>query len=255
MTGRGPSGKGVFGRYTDRARHVVFFATEEAKLLRHDYVGSEHLLLGLLFEGGGVAARALASLGISREDVRGQVEEIAGVGARSSAHSLSFTPRAKKVLELSLREALALGHHYVGTEHILLALLRDGEGAGARALSGLGFDEAQIREQVLGLLDGETDRPGQLSAELAEATERLHLVRRQKVAAFNADDLDGAAAMRDRERQVLAEKRGLEILLAADGDGRTVIAENQRLQRELNRLRTLLRQHGIEPDGGTAQTA
>ena len=254
--GRGPSGKGVFARYTDRARRVIHFATEEARLLRHDYVGTEHLLLGLLYEGEGVAGRALESLGITREAVRGQVEEIAGVGAGPSpAHPLSFTPRAKKVLELSLREALALGHHYVGTEHLLLALLRDGEGAGARALSGLGADEARVRDQVLSLVHGETDRPGQLTAELAEATERLHLVRGQKVAAFNAGDVDAAATMRDQEKRVLAEKRALEILLAADGDDRTIIAENQRLHRELNRLRILLRQHGIEPDGGTAQTA
>jgi prophage maintenance system killer protein len=249
-TGHGPSGKGVFARYTDRARHVVHFATEEARLLRHDYVGTEHLLLGLLYEGEGVAARALASLGISREDVRGQVEEITGVSAGPSpAHPLSFTPRAKKILELSLREALALGHHYVGTEHLLLALLRDGEGAGVRALSGLGADGTRVREQVLSLLDGETGRPGRLTAELAEVTERLHLVRGRKVAAFDAGDVDGAAAMRDQERRVLAEKRGLEILLAAEGDGRAVVAENQRLRRELNRLRTLLRQHGTEPDG------
>ena len=259
-TGRSPSGKGVFARYTDRARHVVHFATEEARLLGDDYVGSEHLLLGLLYEGEGVATRALESLGISREVVRAQVVEIAGVGARSPAHPLSFTPRAKKVLvELSLREALALGHHYVGTEHLLLALLRDRDGVGARALSRLGADDARVREQVLGLLHDAPNRAGQdkeLATDLTDTEERLTQVRRRKVAAFDAGDVDSAAAMRDEERRLLAEKQRLEaLLLAANSGGRTIIAENQRLHRELNRLRTLLRQHGIDPDAGTAQTA
>ena len=146
--------KGMFHRFTDRARRVVHLAQEEARLLRHDYVGTEHLLLGLLYEGEGVAARALESLGISREDVRGQVEEITGHGQGSRAGPIPFTPRAKKVLELSLREALALGHHYIGTEHLLLGLLREGQGVAAQVLTRLGADHAQVQERVLGLLSG-----------------------------------------------------------------------------------------------------
>jgi len=149
---------GMFARFTDQARGVIFLAQEEARLLRHDYVGTEHLLLGLLYEGEGVAARALESLGISREDVQGQVEEIAGPGQGSPARPLPFTPPAKKVLELSLREALALGHHYIGTEHLLLGLLREGDGVSAQVLTRLGTGDAQVREQVLGLLRGESEQ-------------------------------------------------------------------------------------------------
>ena len=251
--------KGVFNRFTDRARLAVQLAQEEARLLRHDYVGSEHLLLGLLYEGEGVAARALESLGISREDVQRRVVEIAGPGQGSPPRPLLFTPRAKKVMELSLREAMALGHHYIGTEHLLLGLLRDGEGVGAQALTRLGADEAQVREQVLGLLRGESEQAGaqeqQLAADLADTAERLTEVRRQMAAAFDAGDLDRAAVLRDQSRQLLADKRRLENLLAGDWGGPAIIAENQRLHRELDRLRGLLHQHGIDPAGGTAQTA
>jgi prophage maintenance system killer protein len=250
--------KGMFNRFTDRARRAVQLAQEEARLLRHDYVGTEHLLLGLLYEGEGVAARALESLGISREDVQRQVVEIAGPGQGSPPRPLLFTPRAKKVVEISLREAMALGHHYIGTEHLLLGLLRDGEGVGAQALTRLGTDDAQVRRKALGLLRGESRQTGartQLAADLAGTEERLTEVRRQKEAAFDAGDLDRAAALRDQDRQLLADKRRLENLLADDGGGRAVIAENQRLHRELDRLRGVLRQHGIDPDGGAAQTA
>ena len=147
--------KGMFQRFTDRARRAVHLAQEEARLLRHDYVGTEHLLLGLLYEGTGVAAKALESLGISREDVRGQVEEIIGHGQGSPAGHIPFTRRAKKVLELSLREALALGHHYIGTEHLLLGLLRQEEGAAAQVLRNLGLSLPRFREEVLAYLTGE----------------------------------------------------------------------------------------------------
>ena len=249
---------GMFNRFTDRARRVVHLATEEARLLRNDYVGSEHLLLGLLYEGEGVAARALASLGISREDVRGQIAEIAGLGPGSPPLPLPFTPRAKKVLEQSLREALALGHHYIGTEHLLLGLLGDGEGVGARALAALGADDARIREQVLALLRGERDRAAareRLGPDFADAAERLTELRQRKVAAFDAGDVDRAAALRDQEKQLFAEKERLETLLTADFGARAIIAENLDLHAELGQLRALLRQHGIEPDGGTARTA
>jgi prophage maintenance system killer protein len=250
--------KGMFHRFTDRARRAVHLAQEEARLLRHDYVGTEHLLLGLLYEGTGVAARALESLGVSREDVRGQVEEIIGHGPGSRSGHIPFTARAKKVLELSLREALALGHHYIGTEHLLLGLLREGEGIAAQVLTRLGADHALVRERVLSALHSEceqADPQAQLAADLVDTAEQLAEVRRHKEAAFDAGDLDAAAALRDRERQLLADRLRLEQQLTVGVGGRAVIAENQRLLRELERLSDLLRQHGIEPDGGSARTA
>ncbi|HJR23899.1 MAG TPA: ATP-dependent Clp protease ATP-binding subunit [Acidimicrobiales bacterium] len=144
----------MFERFTDRARRVVVLAQEEARLLNHNYIGTEHILLGLIHEGEGVAAKALESLGISLEAVRSQVEEIIGQGGSSPSGHIPFTPRAKKVLELSLREALQLGHNYIGTEHILLGLIREGEGVAAQVLVKLGADLSRVRQQVIRLLSG-----------------------------------------------------------------------------------------------------
>lgn len=144
----------MFERFTDRARRVVVLAQEEARLLNHNYIGTEHILLGLIHEGEGVAAKALESLGISLEAVRNQVEEIIGQGGTSPSGHIPFTPRAKKVLELSLREALQLGHNYIGTEHILLGLIREGEGVAAQVLVKLGADLSRVRQQVIQLLSG-----------------------------------------------------------------------------------------------------
>jgi ATP-dependent Clp protease ATP-binding subunit ClpC len=144
----------MFERFTDRARRVVVLAQEEARLLNHSYIGTEHILLGLIHEGEGVAAKALESLGISLEAVRSQVEEIIGTGGSSPSGHIPFTPRAKKVLELSLREALQLGHNYIGTEHILLGLIREGEGVAAQVLVKLGADLSRVRQQVIQLLSG-----------------------------------------------------------------------------------------------------
>ena len=144
----------VFERFTDRARRVVVLAQEEARLLNHNYIGTEHILLGLIHEGEGVAAKALESLSISLEAVRSQVEEIIGQGGSSPSGHIPFTPRAKKVLELSLREALQLGHNYIGTEHILLGLIREGEGVAAQVLVKLGADLSRVRQQVIQLLSG-----------------------------------------------------------------------------------------------------
>jgi len=144
----------LFERFTDRARRVVVLAQEEARLLNHNYIGTEHILLGLIHEGEGVAAKALESLGISLEAVRNQVEEIIGQGGASPSGHIPFTPRAKKVLELSLREALQLGHNYIGTEHILLGLIREGEGVAAQVLVKLGADLSRVRQQVIQLLSG-----------------------------------------------------------------------------------------------------
>ncbi|MFK0073409.1 ATP-dependent Clp protease ATP-binding subunit [Arthrobacter woluwensis] len=144
----------MFERFTDRARRVVVLAQEEARLLNHNYIGTEHILLGLIHEGDGIAAKALESLGISLDAVREQVQEIIGQGQQAPSGHIPFTPRAKKVLELSLREALQLGHNYIGTEHILLGLIREGEGVAAQVLVKLGADLSKVRQQVNQLLTG-----------------------------------------------------------------------------------------------------
>src|SRR6186713_3017946 len=144
----------MFERFTDRARRVVVLAQEEARMLSHNYIGTEHILLGLIHEGDGIAAKALESLGVSLEAVRAQVEEIIGQGQQAPSGHIPFTPRAKKVLELSLREALQLGHNYIGTEHILLGLIREGEGVAAQVLVKLGADLSRVRQQVIQLLSG-----------------------------------------------------------------------------------------------------
>jgi ATP-dependent Clp protease ATP-binding subunit ClpC len=139
----------MFERFTDQARRVVVLAQEESRILNHNYIGTEHLLLGLIHEGQGGAATALEAMGISLEAVRHQVEEIVGKGQEAPSGHIPFTPRAKKVLEFSLRESLQLGHDYIGTEHILLGLIREGNGLAARILVRLGADLAGVREQVL----------------------------------------------------------------------------------------------------------
>jgi ATP-dependent Clp protease ATP-binding subunit ClpC len=144
----------MFERFTDRARRVVVLAQEEAKMLNHNYIGTEHILLGLIHEGEGVAAKALESLNISLDAVREQVQDIIGQGQQQPTGHIPFTPRAKKVLELSLREALQLGHNYIGTEHILLGLIREGEGVAAQVLVKLGADLNRVRQQVIQLLSG-----------------------------------------------------------------------------------------------------
>jgi hypothetical protein len=156
----------VFERFTDRARRVVVLAQEEARLLNHNYIGTEHVLLGLIHEGDGVAAKALTSMDISLQAVRDQVEQIIGHGGDPPSGHIPFTPRAKKVLELSLREAKQLGHNYIGTEHILLGLIREGEGVAAQVLANLGADLSRVRRRVTELLSGhhvefvEHDREG-----------------------------------------------------------------------------------------------
>jgi ATP-dependent Clp protease ATP-binding subunit ClpA len=254
----------VFERFTDRARRVIVLAQEEAALLNHDYVGTEHLLLGLAREGQGVAARVLEVLGIRLEALRSQVQEVIGRGQRAPSGHIPFTPRAKKVLELSLREALELGHDYIGTEHLLLGLIREGEGVAAQVLVQLGADLARARGQVIELL---SDHAGGVEAgaatrlvrmtvpeDLREAEAQLAGVRREKEAAIDAEDYDRATSLRDQERQQVARVAERERAWTAGVDLAAVVQENQRLHREVERLRELLRQHGVEPDGGTAQT-
>jgi ATP-dependent Clp protease ATP-binding subunit ClpC len=144
----------VFERFTERARRVLTLAQEEARLLNHAFIGTEHILLGLMQEGDGLGARALQSLGVSSEVVRDRVREIVGESASSPSGSPPFTPRAKKVLELALREALQLNHSYIGTEHILLGLVREGDGVAATVLVGLGLDPGRVRQAVNNLIAG-----------------------------------------------------------------------------------------------------
>jgi ATP-dependent Clp protease ATP-binding subunit ClpC len=144
----------VFERFTERARQVVVLAQEEARALRHNYIGTEHLLLGLLREEEGLAARVLRSLDVELEAVREQVARIVGTGEEATSGQIPFTPRAKKVLELALRQAKAMGHGYIGTEHVMLGLAREGEGVAARILLDLGADAERIRAEILQLLGG-----------------------------------------------------------------------------------------------------
>jgi ATP-dependent Clp protease ATP-binding subunit ClpC len=142
----------MFERFTDRALRVIVLAQEEARMLNHERIGTEHFLLGLSREGEGVAAKALESLGVSLDALRMQVEEIVGQGQQDPGDHIPFTPRAKKMLELALRESMDLGHKHIGTEHILLGLVREGEGVGAQVLAKLGIDLNRVRQEVVHLL-------------------------------------------------------------------------------------------------------
>jgi hypothetical protein len=156
----------VFERFTDRARRVVVLSQEEARRLNHNYIGTEHLLLGLIREEDSIAARAIASFHVSLADVRSKVEGIVGRGGTSPSGHIPFTPRAKKVLELALREALALQHNYIGTEHMLLGVIREGEGVAAQVLRELDVDLVAVRQRVVELLSGYT-RPSEVEGTLA----------------------------------------------------------------------------------------
>lgn len=148
----------MYERFTERARQVIVLAQEEARALRHNYIGTEHLLLGLVREDEGIGARVLAARGIEVEGVRTAVHRILKAGKEASPNPIPFTPRAKKTCELSLREALSLGHNYIGTEHILLGLVRENEGVGARILLDCGVDEETIRNDVIRMLSSPGSR-------------------------------------------------------------------------------------------------
>jgi ATP-dependent Clp protease ATP-binding subunit ClpC len=269
----------MFERFTDRSRRVVVLAQEEARMLNHEYIGTEHILLGLIREHGGVAAQALESLGITEEAARQQVEEIVGRGQTGPARGhLPFTPQGKKVLQLSLREAIALGHGYVGTEHILLGLIREDESVATRMLDGLCVDPNRIRQEVIRLVSArqirEEPRPGraggrgkrrQLSElrdqldsvtwrlsvleqrvgtapDLAELDREIAQIRRDKEIAIDAQDFENAAVLRDREQRLV--------------DGKAARLQEwaalPSLSDEVERLRDLLRRHGIDPQDGVA---
>jgi ATP-dependent Clp protease ATP-binding subunit ClpA len=277
----------MFERFTDRARRVVVLAQEEARMLNHNYIGTEHILLGLIHEGEGVAAKALESLGISLEGVRQQVEEIIGQGQQAPSGHIPFTPRAKKVLELSLREALQLGHNYIGTEHILLGLIREGEGVAAQVLVKLGADLNRVRLQVIQLLHGYQGKEPEgapaavrerevlarvvarvdaIDSRLAVIEQRvgtgpdtsdldqqIEQVRGERHAAAGAQEYEQAASLRDREKELLAEKASQQEQWAAvHPDLPSLAGKFHGLSDEINRLRALLREHGIDPEHGAA---
>src|SRR5947209_3654087 len=196
----------MFERFTDRARRVVVLAQEEARMLNHNYIGTEHLLLGLIHEGEGLAAKALESLGVTLEGVRSQVEDMIGVGTATPQGHIPFTPRAKKVLELSLREALQLGHSYIGTEHILLGLLREGEGVAAQVLTKINLELAKVRQSVLQLMHGyQQGREGQPQGEAPSGSLVLDQFGRNLTALAQGGKLDpviGRAAEIERVMQI-----------------------------------------------------
>jgi len=225
----------MFERFTDRARRVVVLAQEEARMLNHNYIGTEHILLGLIHEGEGVAAKALESLGIALEGVRQQVEEIIGQGQQAPSGHIPFTPRAKKVLELSLREALQLGHNYIGTEHILLGLIREGEGVAAQVLVKLGADLNRVRQQVLQLLSGyQGKEPAEgTSSGRGEGTPSSSLVLdqfgrnlTQQAREGKLDPVIGREKEIERVMQVLSRRtKNNPVLIGEPGVGKTAVVE------------------------------
>ncbi|WP_433054874.1 ATP-dependent Clp protease ATP-binding subunit [Dactylosporangium sp. CS-033363] len=225
----------MFERFTDRARRVVVLAQEEARMLNHNYIGTEHILLGLIHEGEGVAAKALESLGISLEGVRQQVEEIIGQGQQAPSGHIPFTPRAKKVLELSLREALQLGHNYIGTEHILLGLIREGEGVAAQVLVKLGADLNRVRQQVIQLLSGYqgkepaaagTGAPGEAAPSTSLVLDQFGRNLTQAAREGKLDPVIGREKEIERVMQVLSRRtKNNPVLIGEPGVGKTAVVE------------------------------
>ena len=269
----------MFERFTDRSRRVVVLAQEEARMLNHHQIGNEHLLIALIREGGGVAAQALESLGITEEAARQQVEEITGRGEPGPQRGhIPFTPRAKKTLQLSMREAIALGHAYIGTEHILLGLVRADDGVAVRVLNGLGADPNRVRQQVIQRVSARRvqEEPGTgraagrgkrkllselrsrldsldwrlsvleqrvgTSPDLAQIDQELTQVRSDKESAIDAQDFEHAAVLRDREQQLLGDKAARQ----------QEWADLPSLSDEVERLRDVLRRYGIDPQDGVA---
>ena len=229
----------MFERFTDRARRVVVLAQEEARLLNHNYIGTEHILLGLIHEGEGVAAKAIESLGINLESVRQQVVEIIGQGTQAPSGHIPFTPRAKKVLELSLREALQLGHNYIGTEHILLGLIREGEGVAAQVLQKLGADLPKVRQTVIQLLSGpqSDDSPagspaaagagrGESSASGSTILDQFGRNLTQAARDRKLDPVIGRQREIERVMQILSRRtKNNPVLIGEPGVGKTAIVE------------------------------
>jgi ATP-dependent Clp protease ATP-binding subunit ClpA len=293
-TGQAEKGAGMFERFSDRARQVVVLAQEEARALGHDYIGTEHLLLGLVSDGEGPAAHVLASLEITVVAVREKVEEVVGRGQGTPSGHLPFTPGAKRSLQLALSEALQLSDDYIGTEHLLLGLIREAEGPAALVLTGFGADYGRVRTQVTAMLQerrrereaapaaGLADQADRASAAIqsqvlprvlpqvlsrldsiegrlaalerrvgavpdtSDLDERIAQVRADKESAIDAQDFETAAALRGTEKKLLAQRASRQREWASKH------ADVPSLTVELERLRDLLRQHGIEPEDGVA---
>jgi ATP-dependent Clp protease ATP-binding subunit ClpC len=223
----------MFERFTEKARRVVVYAQEEARMLNQNYIGTEHLLLGLIREHDGIAAKALESLSISLEDVHQQVEELIGRGTYVPTGHIPFTPRAKKVLELSLREALQLGHNYIGTEHILLGLIREGEGVAAQVLLNLGADLEKVRSAVIQLLSGYYGKPTEAGEERrggrGAETSLLDEFGRNLTRAADEGKLDpvvGREQEIERVMQILSRRtKNNPVLIGEPGVGKTAVVE------------------------------
>ncbi len=223
----------MFERFTEKARRVVVYAQEEARMLNQNYIGTEHLLLGLIREEDGIAYKALTNLGINLVDVRLQVEDLIGKGVSTQVGHIPFTPRAKKVLELSLREALQLGHSYIGTEHILLGLIREGEGVAARVLLSLGADLEKVRNQVIQLLSGyQGARSGKEKGEYGSKTygnslldefgRNLTMLARDN----KLDPVVGRVNEIERVMQILSRRtKNNPVLIGEPGVGKTAVVE------------------------------
>jgi ATP-dependent Clp protease ATP-binding subunit ClpC len=222
----------VFERFTERARQVVVLAQDEARALKHNYIGTEHILLGLLREEEGLAARVLESLDITVEEVRAQVARIVGQGDEVTTGQIPFTPRAKKVLELALREALSLGHNYIGTEHILLGLVRENEGVAARILLDFDADADKIRNEIIRMLSGPGRRQqggGAAPGEKSKSSKLLDQFGRNFTKQAGDGKLDpvvGRQTEIERIMQILSRRqKNNPVLIGEPGVGKTAVVE------------------------------
>ncbi|MDX6426085.1 MAG: ATP-dependent Clp protease ATP-binding subunit ClpC, partial [Gaiellaceae bacterium] len=222
----------MFERFTERARQVVVLAQDEARALKHNYIGTEHILLGLLREEEGLAARVLESLDITVEEVRAQVARIVGQGDEVTTGQIPFTPRAKKVLELALREALSLGHNYIGTEHILLGLVRENEGVAARILLDFDADAEKIRNEIIRMLSGPGRRQGGAAggaSEKGKSSKLLDQFGRNFTKLATEGKLDPVVGRQneiERIMQILSRRtKNNPVLIGEPGVGKTAVVE------------------------------
>ena len=258
LPGRNRSGRRkttVFQRFSPAARETMIASQEEARSLRHGYIGTEHLLLGLLRQGDGVAARALRAAGVDAEAARQEVLEIIGRGHQVVRGHVPLTTRAKKVMHLALIEAREHGHMYIGTEHLLLGLLREGHGVASQVLTKLGVDAGTLREHLAGL-SGQPEVPEPVTPPgIRDYDLRIAQAQRDKDAALDAGNPGQAATARDTEKQLIAERDQLIAQWSAGADVTALGREIDRLRDEVRRLQDLLLRHGIEPEEANEQSA
>ena len=240
----------MFRRFSPRAREVVISAQQEARALHHNYIGTEHILLGLLRDRDGMAGRALHGLGISPEAVREQVLDIVGEGQQEPAGHIPLTPRSKRVLELAVREAVRLDHLHVGTEHILLGLVCEGDGVGWHVLYRLGVTAPRVRDQVRQLASQDRQAPSHVITPpgIRDYDTRIELARQAKDVAVDAEDFERAVAARESEKELMAGRDRLIAQWSAGVDVATLGRELDWLRDEVTRLQGLLLRHGIEPE-------